>query len=226
MPLPPHDRPQQNRPDRPTGLAIAFELWVVVVVAQWVAFVAQLPDLRATSREVAQRVNDDTAATARDGAAQVHISDTVLLVAMIIVGLVTTAVVLGAAWLGRSGYNWARLVSIFFAVYVLVDTVFRFFSDARTSWAMIPIVIGGVAALGALYTAALRDSDAYCRAMSGYRKQQKSGWAPSSQWPPSPNWPSQQPPPYQQQPPPYQQQPPSYPPGRHDSDDPDDKDRR
>jgi len=94
-----------------------------------------------------------------------------ILVAMTVALTAVTALIV---WLTRKGYNWARIVLGAMGVYIVVDMVFSFFADISPAWAMVPLVIGGVAALGATVLLMKGDSEKYCRRMAQVRKAAKT----------------------------------------------------
>lgn len=187
-----------NKPALASPMAIATELWVLIILAQCVVFGGQY--------QVAFDAADEVSRDMPEG----ELPDGAIWVVYVIVGLTLAAVFGVLAWLARSGRNWARLVLGFVSFYLVVQTVSAFFIEEADHWTMIPTVIGGVAALGAGVLLMHRDSDKYCKDMAAWRKSQshKGGQAPWPQgppsgYPPNPTYPN----PYQQYPQqPYQQQ--------------------
>ncbi len=69
-----------------------------------------------------------------------------LLAAMSVFLTVITALIV---WFTRKGYNWARIVLGAMGVYIVVNLLFSLFGSTDPAWATVPLVISGVAALGA-----------------------------------------------------------------------------
>ncbi|OBA69791.1 DUF998 domain-containing protein [Gordonia sp. 852002-10350_SCH5691597] len=198
---------QRERPKLPDSVAIACELWIVVVIARIVTAVAQYPTLRDMMN---QRVSDLPADTPR---AEVDLmtSSGFLIAITVITAVVLSAISLTFVWFVRKGYNWARVLLGAMGVFVLIDMAFSLIAGVDPWWIGIPLIIGGIAALGATILLLRRESDAYCRAMAAYRKPQPT--PPGYPAPPGhpPQYPQTPPyPPYPQSPPPYTPYPQSY----------------
>ncbi|WP_431816691.1 hypothetical protein [Gordonia jacobaea] len=198
---------QNKRPKLPDSVAIACELWIVVVIARIVTAVAQYPTLRDMMN---QRASDLPADTPR---AEVDLmtSSGFLIAITVITAVVLSAISLTFVWFVRKGYNWARVLLGAMGVFVLIDMAFSLIGGVDPWWTGIPLTIGGIAALGATILLLRRESDAYCRAMADYRRPRTT----PPGYPAPPAYPPQYPqaPPYQQTPPypqapPYQQTPP------------------
>ncbi|MGV9479907.1 hypothetical protein [Gordonia aichiensis] len=194
-----------ERPKLADSVAIACELWIVVVIARTVTAIAQYPTLR---KAMEQRVADLPADTPRSEVDMLT-STGFLVTATAITAVVLAAITLTFVFFVRKGYNWARILLGAMGVFVLIDMVFSLIAGVDPWWVGIPLIVGGIAALGATILLLRRESDAYCRAMAEYRRPRPAAqpWPPQ-QYPPQP-YPSQ---PYPSQPHPSQQYPPqSYP---------------
>ena len=175
VPFPTAQQPERpgdlpaGRPKLVESVSIAVELWVVVIVGQIIAFVGQYQMMR---DYVDDYVADLPKSTPQD---QIDLlsepSTTVGLMAVVGVGL--TAISVGAVLLTRAGYNVARVALGGMSVYVTVNMVMAFFADISPGWVMIPIVISGVAGLGAAVMMMRGDSYTYCREMARYRKDRR-----------------------------------------------------
>ncbi|MFT4044993.1 MAG: hypothetical protein QM673_17665 [Gordonia sp. (in: high G+C Gram-positive bacteria)] len=199
--------PGRLRPALVDSVAIATELWIVVIIARAVALFAEYPTLRSMLDERVSQISPDVSASEIDAL----LSPTVLVTALVITAVVLIAVSIAVAWCARRGYNWARVVLGAMGFYIVVDTVFSLLDSIEPRWVAIPLVIAGVGAFGASVLLLRRDSDTYCREMAEFRKH--GPIAPSVQYPYGPSNPYG--PPLQQtgpvQPGPYQ--PGSYQPG-------------
>jgi hypothetical protein len=184
-------------------MAIATELWVLVILAQCVIFGGQY--------QVAFDAADEVSKDMPDG----DLPDGAIWAVYAIVGLTLAAAFGVLTWLARSGRNWARLVLGFVSFYLVVQTVSAFFIDEADHWTMVPTVIGGVAALGAGVLLMHRDSDTYCKDMGSWRKTHQQLVPPSYGPPGGYGPPAQYPNPYpnQQYPPQPYYGPPAYPQG-------------
>lgn len=185
--------PVDARPQRPDTIVLGVQLWFAVIVLQIVAVASKFNVLKASSEQqledVAKKMNEPSL-----------VNNTTL---MVIVTLVLLAVVLSAIagilmWFTYAGHNWARLLLGWASAFLTVDLAFALVALFSTStsnsdlpeppaWGMIPSILGGVCALGALIALMHRDSTAYCRSMSEYRTQRRRN---RQQPPPSgPGWP-------------------------------------
>ncbi|MDY6809005.1 MAG: hypothetical protein SW127_08295 [Actinomycetota bacterium] len=165
------------RPRRPDAVAIATELWVVVILGQLVAFIGQYPSLReAWDRQV----NTLPADTPREELDLLNSSATLIAV-LALVGLALTVVSAVLVLLTRNGYNWARIVIAAGGVFLAVNLVFMIFGEVDPVWVMVPMVLSGVAAIGASVLLLRRESEQYCRDMSEHRRRP----APPPPGPPS-----------------------------------------
>lgn len=154
------------RPARPDSVAIAAELWVVVILGQIIAFIGQYPTLRETWD---RQVNTLPADTPREELDVLNSSAT-LIVVLALFGLALTVVSAGLVWLTRNGYNWARIIIAAAGVFLTVNLVFMMFGDIDPVWVMVPMVLSGVAAIGASVLLLRRESEQYCRDMSEHRR--------------------------------------------------------
>ena len=169
-----------GKPALASSLAIATELWALIILAQCVVFGGQYQAAFDAADEVSRDMPEG------------DLPDGAIWAVYVIVGLTLAAVFGVLAWLARSGRNWARLVLGFVSFYLVVQTVSAFFIEEADHWTMIPTVIGGVAALGAGVLLMHRDSDKYCKDMAAWRKSQShkdgqahnGGQAPWSYGPP------------------------------------------
>ncbi|GAA3700538.1 hypothetical protein [Gordonia hankookensis] len=183
QPAPPD---QGTRPDRPDAMSIATELWAVVIIGQIVAFIGQYPSLRdAWDRQIRTLPAD----TPRE---QVDLltSNGTLIVVLAIFGVALTVVSAGLVLLTRNGYNWARLIVAAMGVFITVNLVFSLFGDVAPRWVMIPMIISGVAGVGASVLLLRRESEQYCRDMAAHRKRppQPPQYPQHPQYPPHPQY--------------------------------------
>lgn len=155
-----------TKPSLPSPLAIATELWLVVVAGQAVAYAGQYPTASDSVREAARNASSGASA---DEIRTLTSTPTVVGV-YVAVGVLLSVLSLLVVWLARTGHNWARMVLIFFSAFIVVQTVLGLFGDSASSWTTIPAVLSGVAALGAAWLLMQRDVETYCRAMAAFRK--------------------------------------------------------
>ncbi|HEY9313045.1 hypothetical protein [Williamsia sp.] len=153
--------PSSTKPAIPNAMAIATELWILVIVAQCVVFGSQYKQFFDAADDVAK---DNPDAQLPDG---------VIWTVIVVTGVGLAAVFAALTWVARIGFNWARLVLGFFSFFLVVQAVMAFFADGSDTWVMVPHVIGGVAALGAGVLLMHRDSDKYCKDMARWRKEKK-----------------------------------------------------
>ncbi|GAA2064046.1 hypothetical protein [Williamsia deligens] len=189
-PTPSGPAPQEpgGKPALPNPLAIATELWLVVVAGQAIAYAGQYPTASDSVREAARSASTGASA---DEVRMLTSTGTIVGV-YVAVGVVLTLLSLLVVWMARSGRNWARLALMFFSAFIVAQTAVGLFGDAASSWTTIPAVLSGVAALGAAYLLVQRDTEKYCRAMAAHRR----GGGPTT-WgttPPAGPTPPQQPP--------------------------------
>ncbi|AZG47990.1 hypothetical protein [Gordonia insulae] len=184
MTAPIHPAPAEpgTRPARPDAVTIATELWVVVILGQIVAFIGQYPSLRDAWERQVRTLPADTPQQQVD----MLNSGGTLIVVLSIFAVALTAISAGLVLLTRNGYNWARIVVAAMGVFIAVNLVFTLFGDVEPRWAMIPMVISGVAAIGASVLLLRRESEKYCREMAEHRRRPPQ--YPTGPPPGSPPW--------------------------------------
>lgn len=177
------------RPKLIDSIAIATELWVVVIVARTVAEFGQLSTLRAVVEEQISSAPKDTAPAVLD--AWRGMSSTGFLIGMLVVAtLVVGGITLTLMWFARQGHNWARLLLAGASLYVVVSTLWGLFIVGVTpSWVAIPLIVAGVAAGGAVVALMRRDAETWCADMALYRRQSKA-FAAMSAFRSGPGWPT------------------------------------
>ncbi|MBM7365977.1 hypothetical protein [Gordonia hydrophobica] len=167
------------KPKRPDSIRFVVELWVGVIVLQVVAMAANWTVLRADfDRQMAdvERRLDDPALMAN--------TDVTFAIGMAVVIVILVAVAAVLMWFTFIGYTWARLILGWASAFVTVNLVFAvaaLFMDTNTdstlpespTWAMVPTILGGVCAVGALTALMHRDSAAYCREAAAYRRSKR-----------------------------------------------------
>ena len=153
------------KPKLADSLVIATELWIGVIVAHIVTTFALFGQQRKMIQDVV------AGQVGRDSQEFTTFSSTGFIVSTMVVGLVIQiGVAVALLILTRKGYNWSRFLLSAVSMYIVIATVFSLFGEVSPRWAMIPNVIGGVAALGAAVLLMRRESDAYCRKMAEYRR--------------------------------------------------------
>ncbi|WP_439031776.1 hypothetical protein [Gordonia terrae] len=167
---PPH--PQNaaaSRPPIPDSVSIAVELWAVAIVGQIVALFAQ-------TGTFVDIVRDQVRTAPPEGVSADQLefmtSSGFVVGVLVATSVFLTAITALVVWFTRKGYNWARIVLSAMGVYVVVNLLFSLFGDTSPAWAMIPLVISGVAALGATVLLMRGESEKYCREMATARKPQ------------------------------------------------------
>lgn len=178
-----------DRPTRPDALAIATELWIVVILTQIVAFFGQYPTLRKTWDEQVATMPKDTQ-TQREQVEMMS-SGVLLIVVMVVACVILTAISVTAVIFARNGYNPARLILAAMGFFVAFNLLFALFGSMDPAWVMIPMIISGVAAGGASVLLLRREPDEYCRDMAAFRRAaRRPAWpvrgvgAPPQNWPP------------------------------------------
>lgn len=161
------DPDAQQRPAIPDSISIAVELWVVVVVGQIVALFAQTGTFVDMVRE---QVRANPQQGVSEDQLQFMTSSGFVIGVLVAMSVFLTAITALVVWFTRKGYNWARIVLGAMGVYIVVSLVFALFGDTEPAWAMVPLVISGVAALGATVLLMRGDSEKYCRRMAEERK--------------------------------------------------------
>lgn len=154
-------------PRIPDSISIAVELWAVVVVGQIVALFAQTGTFVDLVRD---QVRDNPPNGVSADQLQFMTSSGFVIGVLVAMSVFLTAITALVVWFTRKGYNWARIVLGAMGVYIVVNLVFSLFGDTDPTWAMVPLVISGVAALGATVLLMRADSEKYCRRMAEERK--------------------------------------------------------
>ncbi|ALG85876.1 hypothetical protein [Gordonia phthalatica] len=163
------------RPKRPDSVRFAVQLWFGVIAFQLLAMVANWNVLRADF----DRQMDD-ASKKLDDAALAANTDATFIAGMVILALILTAIAGVLMRFTYRGYTWARLVLGWASAFVTVNLVFAvaaLFMDTQTdsslpespAWAMVPTILGGVCAVGALTALMHRDSATFCREAAAFR---------------------------------------------------------
>ena len=201
------DSPEGAKPKLVESIVIASELWLVVIVAHVVTVIATFGATRDMYHQVAKQ-------SYTPGSAEYDMitSGGVIVGVVVVTTIIEIGVAVALLILTRKGYNWARFILGAISLYLVISTFFTLFGDVAPRWAMIPNVIGGVAALGAVVLLLRRESDTYCKKMAQYRRAPRMVGAP---YPPVPGFapPGYPPTPgYPQQGYPQQYYPPGYPP--------------
>ncbi len=147
-------------------MAIATELWLLVIVCQVVAYVGQYPSASDSVRDAARSSSSGLNSDEID-----LMTSTGLVVGVFTaVGVILAGVSLLVTWMARTGRNWARLALTFFSAFLVVQAILALFGDTGPRWTVVPTVIGGVAALGAAYLLVQKETEKYCKDMITYRK--------------------------------------------------------
>ncbi|WP_155826842.1 hypothetical protein [Jongsikchunia kroppenstedtii] len=163
-PQPPHQpgsgqpTPPTGPPERPTltgAMAIATELWLVVIAMEIVTSIGMYQSVRDSYTSGASKSEE--------------ISNPMFLTAYVIGNLVIATISILVWWYAREGRKVARMLLSFGAVYVVVQTVMAFFSQPDPRWVMIPTVLAGVAGLGVAAMVLSRDTERFCAEMDQYR---------------------------------------------------------
>jgi FtsH-binding integral membrane protein len=151
---------------------LAVELWAVVIVAMVIVMIARYP--------IAFELSEDYLNDMKKAGEDVPISATAFAIAAIALSIfvvvAVACVVLKFTWDGR---NWARQTLGVFSAFLSVQLVFGVISlfittdsnDGATvpAWAMIFVIISGVAAIGALVALMHRDTTVFCRDVAAWR---------------------------------------------------------
>lgn len=166
-------------PKRPDTIRLGVQLWFAVIALQIVASVSRYDMLKASYvkqvRDMSAKMNDPSLAD--------NIDLTVLITFIGVMVLLSAAAGL-LMWLTYSGRTWARLVLGWASALVAVELVFAvigLFVDVEGSsdlpapptWSMIPTILGGVCAVGALAALMHRDSSAFCREAAAFRSRNR-----------------------------------------------------
>ncbi|MEJ9077378.1 hypothetical protein WKY82_03045 [Gordonia malaquae] len=172
MTVPPPVPDTTGAPNRPESVRLAVELWAVVIVAMAIVMIARYP--------IAFEVSEDYLDDMKKAGEDVPFSATALAVVVTVLSIAVitaiTALVLKFTWDGR---NWARQTLGVFSAFLAVQLVFGVISlfittdgnDGATvpAWATIFVIIGGVAAIGALVALMHRDTTVFCRDVAAWR---------------------------------------------------------
>lgn len=154
-------------------MAIATELWLVVIVARLVAEVGQYPAIKSMmDEEVAKAAKDRSSPRETVDLLRTLASPGVLITGLVIGALVVTAATVALLWFARQGHNWARLLLAGASLYVVVSAVLSVvFFGIDPSWVAVPLIVAAVAAGGAIAGLMRRDTEAWCADMTLYRRQ-------------------------------------------------------
>lgn len=188
--------PQPQSPQRPvltSSIAIATELWLVVIAAMAVAQLGSYPMVRdAMDKRLADLPKDASEATRRS--AEMMTNPGLLVASLVVAVLVGAAIALTVMYFARAGYTWARLILSGLSAYVLVGGVMAFAGERV--WTQAPQIIAGGCAAAALLLLMRRDADTYCRDMAQFRADAKAApFASPGAWPPAQQWQGYQQPP-------------------------------
>ncbi|MBD0861874.1 hypothetical protein IA539_11705 [Gordonia sp. zg691] len=166
----PPDPFESSKPKIPDSVSIAVELWVAVVVGQIVALFAQTGTFVDTVRDQVRSAPPEGVTSDQ---LEFMTSSGFVVGVLVAMSVFLTAITALIVWFTRKGYNWARIVLSAMGVYVAVSLLFSLFAgNTSPAWAMVPLVISGVAALGATVLLMRGDSETYCRTMAAARKPQ------------------------------------------------------
>ncbi|AUH67060.1 MULTISPECIES: hypothetical protein [Gordonia] len=170
-------------PRRPETIRLAVQLWVAVIVFQIVAVASRFNVLKASyekqARELSDRMNEPSLTE--------NMGVTVL-VGIVVIVVLLTAVAALLMWFTYSGRTWARLLLGWVSAFLTVELVFAvigLFVDTQggsdlpeaPAWGMVPTILGGVCAVGALAALMHRDSAAFCREVAAYRSRNRQNGA-------------------------------------------------
>ncbi|HNP57035.1 MAG TPA: hypothetical protein PK331_14055 [Gordonia sp. (in: high G+C Gram-positive bacteria)] len=190
-PMPP--QPPQ-RPALISSIAIATELWLVVIVALALTQIGSYPTVRDAMDKRLAELPKDASETVRRSA-EMMTNPGLIVASLVVAVLVGAAIALTAMYFARAGYTWARLILSGLSAYVLVGGVMAFAGERV--WTQAPQIVAGVCAAAALLLLMRRDADTYCREMAQFRAYAKTPAAlaqafPTTPWqgysqPPAPN---------------------------------------
>ncbi len=179
----PWPQPRQ-RPELASSIAIATELWLVVIAALALAQVGGYGPVRDAMVQRQADLPKDASESTRQSA-ELMTNPGLIIASLVGSVLVGAAITLTVMYFVRSGHTWARLVLSGLSVYVLVGALLAFAGD-RT-WTQAPQIIAAGCAGGALIALMRRDADTYCREMAEFRAAAKTPVAPApGAWPPVP----------------------------------------
>ena len=213
-----------QRPALAASVAIATELWLVVIAALAVAQLGSYPLARDAMDQHLAGLPKDASESARRSA-ELMTNPGLIIATLVVAVLVGAVIALIVMYFLRAGHNWARLILSGLSAYVLVGAVMAF--TGQPTWTQAPQIIAAGCAGGALLLLMRRDSDTYCREMGEFRALVKApavsaagqpgGWSqqgpaqqgPAQQYPAQPHPPQQYPNhPGAHRPPPTSHQPP------------------
>ncbi|MFT4201952.1 hypothetical protein [Gordonia sp. (in: high G+C Gram-positive bacteria)] len=170
--------PVPQPPEKPalaSPVAIATELWLVVIAAMAVAQIGSYDKVRDLMVERRDKLPKNASESLRQSADMM--TSTGLIIASLVVSvLVGAALALTVMYFLRAGHNWARLLLSGLSAYVVVGAVLAF--AGQRTWTQVPEIIAAGCAGGALLLLMRRDSDTYCRDMAQYRAAAKAQLAP------------------------------------------------
>ncbi|EGD55363.1 hypothetical protein SCNU_08896 [Gordonia neofelifaecis NRRL B-59395] len=162
-------------PKRPETIRLAVQLWFAVIVLQIAATASRFNVLKASyekqARELSDKMNEPSL-TENTGVT--------VLIGLIVIMVALTAIAGLLMWFTYAGRTWARLILGWVSAFLTVELVFAVIglfvdSDANSdlptapSWGMVPTILGGVCAVGALAALMHRDSATFCREVAAYR---------------------------------------------------------
>lgn len=168
-------------PERPESIRLAIQLWAAVIVCQAIAAISLYPVMHREARPFAEDYLEQSGASGDVGSAQTLMAVGATVVQIVVLGGLSVLVMV-FAFRGRS---WARLLlgwmSAFLAVLLVFDIIGLLVGvddDSMLSvpdWGMVPRILGGVAAMGALAALMNKDSARYCRETAEFRSRTKPG---------------------------------------------------
>ncbi|WP_026917399.1 hypothetical protein [Gordonia shandongensis] len=164
----------EARPERPDTITLALQFWVAIIVFEIASRIADYGAISEEMRRMAKQM------TEKSGDQQLLDNLDVLIVVSFAMSIVLLTLLAAALMWGTwSGYNWTRLLLGWLSAFVVVQLafgIFGLFSDdgpEMSTWSMIPAILGGVCAVGALATLMHRDSTAYCREVAAHRARKR-----------------------------------------------------
>ncbi|GED98992.1 hypothetical protein [Gordonia crocea] len=167
------------RPALPSPIAIATELWLVVIVAMTVVQVGSYGLVKdAMDKRLAELPKDANESTREF--AEMLTNPALIVTSLIMSVVVGAAIALTALYFVRAGYTWARVLLCGLSAWVLLGAAFAF-AGSRT-WTQVPEIIAAGCAGGALILLMRRESDTYCREMTQFRAaaHRPAGWPPAA----------------------------------------------
>ncbi|GAB17877.1 hypothetical protein GOEFS_041_00310 [Gordonia effusa NBRC 100432] len=162
------------RPKLVESMAIALELWLVVIVGRIVASCGLFQTVKSNADgQLTNPLNGNSEANTE---LIRSLSSTWALIAMLVVSaIIVGGISLTVMWFARQGYNWARMVTAGASLYVVVTTILDItVFGVEPTWVGVPLIIAGVAAGGALVALLRRDTEKWCADMALYRQQSKA----------------------------------------------------